>query len=105
VSRPSDVPRLPRGRGLRVTGPMLFRIAMVAALLAAVILLRRPCADAVSELVTGFDETALDAAPAPRDPAEVEVDPYRGGYIEITPGMTDAEIEAAIERARGGSAP
>lgn len=90
-----DVPRLPRGRGIRLAGPQMVRIVMFAALLVAIIVLARPCGEAVERYFQTFDPPALDAAPAKKQP-----DPYEGKYHEIQPGMTDKEIEQVIEKAR-----
>lgn len=107
--REPDAPRLPRGRGVRLGGPQLLRIAVVATLLVAVIVLQRPCADAVSGFVTSFEGPAGggDAGVgdrAVRTPEQVVdpalPDPYRGEYVEIQPGMTEEQIRQVIERAR-----
>jgi hypothetical protein len=56
--RPDDpVQRLPRGKGLKLSGPDLFRIAITASMLVAVIALAKPCANAVSGFVTSFDQS------------------------------------------------
>jgi hypothetical protein len=99
-----DVPRLPRGRGIRLAGPQMVRIVMVATLLVAVIILQRPCGEAIDNFFKSFDPPAQDAAvkEAPTPPAK---DPYEGRYHEIKPGMTEQEIEQVIEKAREESAP
>lgn len=97
-ARDPDVPRLPRGKGIRLAGPQMVRIVMVAALLIAVIVLQRPCGEAIDNFFQSFDPPAQDAAPvkeAPKPP-----DPYEGKYHEIKPGMTEQEIEQVIEKAR-----
>ncbi len=103
------VPRLPRGRGMRFSRPELFRVAGLAILLVFLLVAQRPCADAVSRFVTSFGDGGSAAAPLPRPgtvdlPAGSDLDRYE----RLRPGMTDAEIKAAIERARarahGGSA-
>lgn len=97
---------------MRLGGPQLMRIAVVATLLVAVIVLQRPCADAVSGFVTSFEGPARDAGVddrAVRTPEQVVdpalPDPYRGEYVEIQPGMTEEEIRQVIERARSTAAP
>jgi hypothetical protein len=95
VSDP-DVPRLPRGKGIRLAGPQMVRIVMFAALLVAVVVLARPCGDAVETYFQTLEEAAPDAAPAPKK----QPDPFEGKYHEIKPGMTDKEIEEVIEKAR-----
>ncbi|HEU4728204.1 MAG TPA: hypothetical protein VFT22_09955 [Kofleriaceae bacterium] len=126
------MPKLPRGRGLRLSRPQLFRIAGTVALLVFLLVMQRPCADSVSRFVTGFGsggDRGSAAAVMPR-PGTVDVPagsaaearpggaaaaPAGGGsaapgldsYEHLRPGMTEAEIKAAIERARaraGGSA-
>ena len=100
------VPKLPYGRGLRFSGPELFRIAITIALLVAIIVLTKPCSHAVSTFVMGFDGSAGSAA-----------SPAAGsnglGSAELIPlrGMTDEQVKATVERAQhhrvtksGGSA-
>jgi hypothetical protein len=62
--RDDEVPRLPRGRWMKLDGPQLFRIGMIAILFVFVIVMRRPCADGVAGFVKQFDPPP-DAAPAP----------------------------------------
>jgi hypothetical protein len=104
-----DVPRLPRGRGLRLSGPQLVRIVGLVLVLAALLVMQRPCANAVSTFVTGFGEqgSAGSARPEPgggsapaAGSAEGSAAPGLEGYEQLRPGMTEAEIKAAIERAR-----
>jgi len=101
VSEPIDepVPKLPRGRGMKFSGPELFRIALTLIALVGVIVLTRPCASAVSGFVTGFDGSASEnKMPRPGNvdmPTEMET---------LRPGMTDEEIKAAIERAKARAA-
>ena len=114
-----DVPKLPRGRGLRLSRPQMVRIAGTLILLIFVIVVQRPCADSVSKLVTSFGDQGSASAQMPR-PGTVDM-PGSGssaggagsaattdGYEHLRPGMTDDEIKAVIERARikaaGGSA-
>ena len=87
------IPRLPRGRGIKLSRPDLFRIAMTLILLIAVIALTKPCANAVSNFVTSVDNR-----------------PQQPKYEHLRPGMTEEEVKAAIQRAKGsgsgvGSAP
>lgn len=101
MSEPIDepVPKLPRGRGMKFSGPELFRIALTLIALVGVIVLTRPCASAVSGFVTGFDGSASEnKMPRPGNvdmPTEMET---------LRPGMTDEEIKAAIERAKARAA-
>jgi hypothetical protein len=90
------VPKLPRGRGLKFSGPELFRIALTIVALIGVIVLTRPCANAVSGFVTSFDS---DTKKMPK-PGNVDVPKEPQHYEELKPGMSEAEIKAAMERAR-----
>jgi hypothetical protein len=56
------VPKLPRGRGLKFSGPELFRIAIMISLLVALVVLTKPCSHAVSTFVMGFDGSAAKPA-------------------------------------------
>jgi len=125
-----DVPRLPRGRGLRLSGPQLVRIAGTVCLLVFLIVVQRPCANAVSSFVTSFGgsgDRGSAAATMPR-PGTVDVSagsaasagavgsgttgsgvPSLDQYERLRPGMTDDEVKAVIDRARrkaaGSAAP
>ncbi len=110
-----DVPRLPRGRGMRLSRPQLVRIAGTLLLLVFLIMMRRPCANSVSSFVTGFGDRGSAASAMPR-PGSVDIPaPATGSagsagatgsdtsldhFERLRPGMTDEEIKAAIERAR-----
>ena len=88
------VPRLPRGRGLRLSVPELLRIAVLAILLVFLIVTQQPCANAVSRFVTSFGDQGSAAGSG----SGVE------DYEHLRPGMTDDEVKAAIERARARAA-
>ena len=94
-----SVPRLPRGRGLKFSRPELLRIGMLLITLVGVIVLTRPCADAVSGFVMDMDGSAAPARKAMPTPGNVTV-PETQHFEQLKPGMTDDEIKAAIERAR-----
>ncbi len=111
------VPRLPRSRGVKFSRPQLVRIVGLAALLVFLLVTQRTCANAVSGFVTGFSDHGAAAPPSlalPRPGAIDEPTPGPGsagsagstdgtevgGYERLRPGMTDAEIKAAIERAK-----
>jgi hypothetical protein len=93
AQRDPDVPKLPRGRGMKFSLGQIVRILMVATLLVALIVLQKPCARSVSKLVTSFDD--VDAAVRHID-ANVDA----GGVI-LRGDMTPAELEAAINKERG----
>lgn len=94
------VPKLPRGRGMKFSGPELFRIGLTLVTLIGVLVLTQPCASAVSGFVTSFDNGSAQSMPKPGT-----VMPQQ--YEQLTPGMTEAEIKAAVERskARAGGVP
>ncbi|HET9620272.1 MAG TPA: hypothetical protein VFP84_02820 [Kofleriaceae bacterium] len=103
-----DVPRLPRGRGLRLSGPQLFRIVATLALLVFVIVAQKPCAHSVSKFVTSFGSGSAATMPTPGT-VDVPTGSAAGsatrpetldGYERLHPGMTDDEIKATIDRAR-----
>lgn len=103
-SADDPVPRLPRGRGMRFSRPELFRIAGMAILLVFLVVAQRPCSDAVSRFVTSFGDPGSAAAPLPRPGTVDRPGGSSGsdleGYEPLRPGMTDAELKAAVERAR-----
>lgn len=99
------VPKLPRGRGFKFSGPELFRVALTVVTLVGVIVLARPCANAVSGFVTSMDGSG-SAGAAKQMPKPGTVDQPQA-FEQLKPGMTEAEIKAAIERSKarasGGS--
>ena len=119
-----EVPRLSRGRGLRLSRPQMVRIAGTLLLLVFLIVVQRPCADAVSKLVTSFGGQGSASAQMPR-PGTVDMPGASGSgsaggagsagapstdrYEHLRPGMTEDEIKAVIDRARikaaGSAAP
>jgi len=106
VSDDEPVPKLPRGRGLKLSKPELFKIALTAAILVAVIALAHPCSQAVSGFVMRFDNDGSNAGSALPKPGKVDMPQH---YEHLTPGMTDEQTKAAVkremERAKGsGSA-
>jgi hypothetical protein len=117
---PEDVPKLPRGRGLRLSRPQMVRIAGTLFLLVFLVAMQRPCSDAVSKFVTGFGDQGSASVQMPK-PGNVDVPASATGssgaagsasgvdrYEHLRPGMTEDEIKAVIDRARikaaGGSA-
>jgi hypothetical protein len=94
------VPKLPRGRGIKLSGPTLFRVVMMSIALIGVIFLARPCANSVSSFVMGFDPGSAGSA----KPKPDKVAPPTPQYEELRPGMTEQEIKAAIERSKARAA-
>ena len=113
------VPRLPRGKGLALSGAAMMRIGITAIALVALLVLQRPCSKAVGQFVTAFGSqpssgsaapaagelapapgpAAAPAAPTPR-PAGAPVSRDPADYEVLSPSMTDDELRSAIERAR-----
>ena len=108
MSVPDDdepVPRLPRGRGMKLDGAMIARIGMTLALLVMIVVTARPCANATSKFVTGFGKEGSGKTQMPK-PGNVDVPPEDKGsaadYERM--GGTDAEQRAAFERAKAKAA-
>jgi hypothetical protein len=107
VATPADdndpVPKLPRGRGLKLDGPMMFRIGGTLILLIMIVIMRKPCADATSKFVTGFGEEGSAVVP---HPGAIDVKTGSGsaahndGLERVGPGATDEEVRAAWERTK-----
>ncbi|HUJ62732.1 MAG TPA: hypothetical protein VLX92_29720 [Kofleriaceae bacterium] len=100
-SSDDEVPKLPRGRGMKLSTAELFRIVLTLAMLIAIIALARPCGNAVSNFVMGFGTgTDQPASKLPR-PDNVEVvapKPDAGmHYVEIGGDMTPEQREAAVK--------
>lgn len=103
-----DVPKLPRGRGLRLSTPQMLRIGVTAGLLVMLIVMQKPCADAVSGFVTSFDGSNGSATKAMPKPGNVDMPRTDNGsasdYEHLTPNMSEAEMKAAVERAKAKAA-
>ena len=76
----------------------LFRILTTAALLIAVVYLRRPCADSVGTFVKNFD-AVIDAGIAAPPPTQLPP----GNYVQLRSGMSDNEVKAAVDKARAAA--
>jgi hypothetical protein len=99
------VPKLPRGRGLRLTGPEVFRILITTAMLIAVLVLAKPCGNAMSNFVMGFDNGSNKGSAMPKPgtvdlPGSAALPGSAGDYVELHPGMTDEQVQQAIEQAK-----
>jgi hypothetical protein len=117
---PSDdaVPKLPRGRGITLSVPQLVRILGLIVVLVFLLVMQRPCANAVSTFVTGFDGSAKGKLAGPGSAGATGSSATGSGatgsgaagsghaapgldhYEHLRPGMTDDEVKAVIERAR-----
>ncbi len=97
-----EVPKLPRGRGFKFSGPEIFRIVMTLGLLIAIIALAGPCSRAVSTFVMRFDNGSNAGSAMPK-PDNVTPQPEVKGVM-IRGDMTDEERRQAIEKARAEAA-
>ena len=91
-----DVPRLPRGTGLRLSWPEIVRIVLVASMLVTVLVLQRPCAEAVGNFIGSFDPP--DAGPAPA--ADAGAAELPSGYVQLRGDMTEEQLRRAVDEAR-----
>ena len=101
------VPKLPRGRGLRLSVPEIFRILITGAMLVAVLILAKPCGKSVSSFLMKFDNTGSGSAAKHVGSGSAAIAPSMnalpgsaGDYVELHPGMTDEEVRQAIEQAK-----
>lgn len=95
-----EVPKLPRGRGLKLSGPEIFRIVMFAAMLVAIIALAGPCGRAVSGFVMRFDNKGSGSAAQ-----KVNMTPATPpNGVMLRGDMTDEERKQAVEKARAEAA-
>ncbi len=109
MTKPADgddepVPRIPRTKGFKLPMSAVIRIALTGAMLAMIIVARRPCADSVSSFVTNMDNTGSGSAatqmPKPGNVDVPQANGSAGDYEPLRSDMTEAEIKAAMERAK-----
>ena len=91
-----DQPRRPWWQG-----PAMFRLLMTAMLLFVVVQFRQPCADAVGQFVAGYDDPK---APPTATRGHVTLEPGGQGFVEITPDMTEKDIEKAFQELKAQAA-
>ncbi|MFT3700571.1 MAG: hypothetical protein QM831_45930 [Kofleriaceae bacterium] len=91
-----DVPKLPRGGGFKLSSPQIFRILLTAALLVALIVMTKPCANGVSKFVMGFGSGSGSGSGSGAGSGSAQPDPYE----HLSGNMSEAEIKAAMERAK-----
>jgi hypothetical protein len=96
---------LPRGRGFKLSMPMMVRIGGTLALLVVLLMMQKPCATAVSKFVTGFGDQGSAGSAMPRpgtveQPAPAPAADRYDDYEQLGSHMSEAEIKAAIERAK-----
>lgn len=91
--REPPVPKLPRGKGMSLTGPAIFRILVFGSLLVAVIVLQGPCAESIGRFFGSFDPPPADAGVEEQTP-----DPYADDYVRIGSDASEAEIREIFEQ-------
>jgi hypothetical protein len=95
--RDPDVPRLPRGKGFRLSFGEIVRIGLTGTMLLAVLVLAKPCADSVGRFVANFDPPdAQQPPPSTKLPA---------GYVHLGGDMSPQQIEPAVGGLRDAAAP
>jgi len=95
------VPKLPRGKGLRLNGPEMFRIVITGAMLVAVLVMAKPCGNAVGNFMMGFEGSGKGSAmPKPGNVDIPQLPGSAGDYVELHAGMTDDQVREAIAQAR-----
>ena len=95
------VPKLPRSKGIRLSGPEMFRIVITGAMLVAVLVMAKPCGNAVGNFVMGFEGSHKGSAmPKPGNVDLPQLPGSAGDYVELHAGMTDEQIQQAIAQAR-----
>ena len=92
-----EVPKLPRGRGIKLSTPEIFRIVLTAGMLVAVLLLAHPCGNAVGSFVMRFNNGSGSGSAGVRGSGS-SAEPTH--YVRLKPGMTEEETKAAIEQAK-----
>lgn len=98
-------PKLPRGGGFKIGKGHLIKIALTASLLVMLIVVQRPCADAVSGFVTGFDGQGSDKKAVMPKPGNVDGSgAATPRYETLKNTLTEAEWKAMVERQKGGAA-
>jgi len=78
----------------------VFRILMTIGMLIAVLILARPCGNAMSNFIMGFDNKGSGSAAVKHATAAQQLPGSAGDYVELHPGMTDDEVRQAIEKAK-----
>jgi hypothetical protein len=90
------VPRIPRGKGFRVSRGQWIKIVLTGGLLVMLLLIQKPCASSVSSFVTSFDDPGSASSKMPKPGT---VDGSGSGGVLIRGDMSEAEMKAALERA------
>jgi hypothetical protein len=101
IGENDPVPKLPRGKGISLTGPQMFRIGVYGIMLVGIIVMARPCGESAARFMGTFDEgdAGVEKVDKPRGPV------LPPGTVRITPDMTDEERMRAIGAAQDAGAP
>ena len=92
-------PKLPRGSGFKMSKGHFFKIVLTASFLVMLVVIQRPCANAVSGFVTSFDEGS--PADQQKMPKPGNVDGSGATQFETLRGdLTEDEWKAIVERAK-----
>ena len=94
------VPKIPYSKGFRLSWPEVIRIAMLATVLVAVIVLQKPCADSVSKFVTSFD-TGSGSEQMPHPGTVAPATEYKQIGSNATPEQIRDMVEKSKQEAAG----
>lgn len=92
------VPRLPRGRGIKLSFAEILRIAMIATMLVALLVLRKPCAESTGRFIESFEPPVDAGLVAPRRALPP------GEYIQLSGDMSEDELREKLELVEGRDA-
>ncbi len=81
-----EVPQLPRVKFFRFAAPELLRIGLLATVLVALIVLRKPCADGIAKLISSFDV-----------PVEEPESPDESGILRFSGDESEEELRKKLE--------
>ncbi len=95
----TPVPKLPRGKGARLSVQSLFRIGMLGVMLFAVLALRKPCSDGAANFIGGF-EPPVDAGAHTAPPSRVRPPPGTE-YVRLRGDETEDELREKLRGLRG----
>ena len=96
------VPKIPYARGIRLSRPEMFRIAMFGALLVAVVVLAKPCSDSVSKFVTSFDSGSGSAKAGSGSAGSAGSAAPEPHYEHIGSNLTLEQYQELVKRSGSG---
>ena len=98
-----EVPKLPRGRGIKLSGPLVFRIAITALTLVAVIALARPCGDAVGRFFNNFGSNAGSGSAASALPHPGTIEAPSSRVYNLGSATTEDDVRRIVEGSAGSA--